>query len=338
MPRKAGQGPAVAEEHIFPASKLTPLAVRWKELTEKGQHKEAMLVLEEIVVGSTAMFERLAQYEDFHHTVDLSVLVTAAQEKVIKWLARWQPARGRLFSWFSTCAKNAFRSELVKVNQYRRRFHVTSDNLEKFYGVDDHEVDKHDIAADVRQQITSMCCNWGDPQEIGALRYVIECIIDDNEHDKQSAIRGASYAYAISPDLARFFYDWALAALRHQLYNRAYVPFTEQDLIRASESYTFAPLFIDTVGWEAAKKWIVVANGRRFKLPSPAQIAKLKQDAAVHHEIDHSDLDPASISEVAKKHKRTDRSAQEAYERMSSILDPNRTGEYGIFDENPVDV
>ena len=50
------------------------------------------------------------------------------------------------------CAKNAFRSELVKVNQYRKRYHVTSDNLEKFYGVEDHEVDKHDVAKEVPQQ------------------------------------------------------------------------------------------------------------------------------------------------------------------------------------------
>ena len=77
-----------------------------------------MLVLEQIVEGSTAMFERLAQFEDFHYTVDLPILVSAAQEKVIKWLAKWQPKKGRLFSWFSKCAKNAFRSELVKVNQY----------------------------------------------------------------------------------------------------------------------------------------------------------------------------------------------------------------------------
>ncbi len=96
------------------------------------------MVLEEIVIGSTAMFERLAMYEDFHYTVDLKILVSAAQERVVKWLLRWEPKKGRLFSWFSKCAKNAFRSELVKVNQFRKRYYVTSDNLEHFYGVDDH--------------------------------------------------------------------------------------------------------------------------------------------------------------------------------------------------------
>lgn len=339
MPRKNGQAaPAPSDEHIFPASQLTPLAVRWKELTEQGRHKEAMFVLEEIVVGSTAMFERLAQFEDFHHTVDLRILVSAAQEKVVKWLMRWQPSRGRLFSWFSTCAKNAFRSEVVKVTQFRRRYHVTSDSLEQFYGVDDPEVDKRDVANEVKNQIHNITCGWGDPQERGAIKYLIECIVDDSEHDKQAAIRGASYAYCISPDLARFFYDWSMAAMRHALYERTYVPFTEQDLLRAAESYGWLPLFIDTVGWPAARKWLVVIDGKRTKWPSVAQIERLKANARLHREIDQGDLDPASIAEVARKHKRTERSAAEAYAQMTAITHPNRYGEHEVFGDSPLDI
>src|SRR5574343_1036332 len=163
----------VKGEHIFPATHLTKLALHWKELNSKGRHKEAMEVLEEIIIGSTAMFERLAQFEDFHYTVDLPILVSAAQEKVVKWLIKWQPKKGRLFSWFSKCAKNAFRSELAKVNQYRKRYHVTSDNLEKFYGVEDHEVDKHDATVETHSRLSQIFVRWGDPQEQGALRYLV---------------------------------------------------------------------------------------------------------------------------------------------------------------------
>src|SRR5574343_20093 len=139
----------VKGEHIFPATHLTKLALHWKELNSKGRHKEAMEVLEEIIIGSTHMFERLAQHENFHYTVDLPILVSAAQEKVVKWLLAWQPKKGKLFTWLSKCSKNQFRSEIVKVTQYRKRFHVTGDNLEKFYGLDDHEVDKNYEAEEV---------------------------------------------------------------------------------------------------------------------------------------------------------------------------------------------
>ena len=99
MPKK-GSNP-IEGEHIFPASKLTPLAVQWKQLYAANRHKEAMLVLEQIIEESTFMFQRLALFEDFQYTVDLPILVSAAQEKVIKWLVKWNPKKGRLFSWFS---------------------------------------------------------------------------------------------------------------------------------------------------------------------------------------------------------------------------------------------
>lgn len=292
-----------------------------------------MVVLEQIVVGSTAMFERLAQYESFHYTVDLPVLVSAAQEKVVKWLLKWQPKKGRLFSWFSKCAKNAFRSELVKVNQYRKRFHVTGDNLEKFYGVEDHEVDKHNAADDFRSALKDMTCRWGDPQEIGAIRYLIECVVDD-DHDKQCAIRSVTYAYCISPDLAKFFYQWVIVALRTQFYHKIHVPFSEQDLFRAAHSYEPIVDMLDYMPWANLRKFIATHQGMRIKVPTLAQLSKMRENYALFQEIDKSDLDPDAITAIAKKHKRSARSAQELFTEMVDVLDPKRTGEYGIYDED----
>jgi hypothetical protein len=323
-----------ANEHIFPASQLTPLAVKWKELSAAGRHKDAMLVLEQIVEGSTAMFERLAQYEDFHYTVDLPILVGAAQEKVIKWLIKWQPKKGRLFSWFSKCAKNAFRSELVKVNQYRKRFHVTSDNLEKFYGVEDHEIDKQDLAKEFRDKIEGMTCRWGDPQEIGAIHFLIECVIDDDEHDKHAAIRSAAYAFGISMELSKFFYSWTLSALRHVMYDRIHVPFTEQDLFIAAESYDHIVDLLDIVTWDQLKKIIAVWGGKRLKIPTITNLAKLKENYQLYRDVDKSDQDPDAVADVAKKHKKTPRSAQEIFNEMVDTIDPRRYGEHSIYDDH----
>lgn len=330
---RQNKGESPSNEHIFPASLLTPLAIKWKELNAAGRHKEAMETLEQIVVGSTPMFERLAQYEDFHYTVDLPILVSSAQEKMVKWLLRWQPRKGRLFSWLSTCAKNAFRSELVKVNQYRARFHVTGDSLETFYGSEDHEVDKHDLAKDVRNSISDMVCRWGDPQEIGAIRYLIECITDD-DHDKQASIRGAAYAYGISLEFSRFFYDWAICELRHRLYDRVYIPFTEQDLFRAVYSHDPILLLADMIPWDLMKKVIVVLQGKRLKIPPLSALAKARADYQLHQDVSRSDLDPDSIAEVARKHRKTHRSASEIFEQMSATLDPKRYGEHEIFGDD----
>lgn len=295
-----------------------------------------MLVLEKIVVGSTAMFERLAQFEDFHYTVDLPILVSAAQEKVIKWLAKWQPKKGRLFSWFSKCAKNAFRSELVKVNQYRKRYHVTSDNLEKFYGAEDHDVDKHDVAMEMRSKLDELTCRWGDPQEIGAIRFLTLCIIDD-DHDKQAAIRSAAYAYGISFDLAKFFYNWSIVNLRHAFYEKVYIPFTEYDLMLAAESYTFWPELVNIIGIEKSKEVSAKLGSQRIKIPSLQHFAKLRESDRIAREIQRSDLDPDAVGDIARKHKKTTRSAQEAFVEMSEQLDPRRYGEHSIFNEDTSD-
>ncbi len=330
MPKKSEQSSAPDNEHIFPAKHLTPLAVKWKELSAANRHKEAMVVLEEIVIGSTAMFERLAQYENFHHTVDLSLLVSAAQQKIVTWLMYWQPKKGRLFSWFSKCAKHAFLSEIVKVNQYRKRYHTTGESLEKFYGVEDHEIDKRDIAKEVREKLNELTCRWGDPQEIGAIRFLIECIIDE-DHDKQAAIRSAAYAYGISIDYSKFFYSWCLVALRHQMYNKIHVPFTEQDLFRASESYSHLPDLADIIGWEKTKEVIAVFGGMRLKIPTMNTMAKTHDDYLLFKEMEASNLDPDSIAAVAKKHKKTPRTAQEIFTEMVHTLDPKRTGEYEVY-------
>jgi len=333
---KPNPQPQAEGEHIFPASQLTPLAIQWKQLSSAGRHKEAMFVLEQIVEGSTAMFERLAQFEDFHYTVDLPILVSAAQEKVIKWLAKWQPKKGRLFSWFSKCAKNAFRSELVKVNQYRKRYHVTSDNLEKFYGAEDHEVDKHDLADEMRSKLDELTCRWGDPQEIGAIRFLTTCVLED-DHDKQASIRSASYAYGISFELSKFFYNWVIVNLRHAFYEKVFIPFTEYDLMLAAESYTFWPEFVNIVGIEKAKECSAKLGGQRVKFPTLQYFAKLRENHRVAREIERSDLDPETVAEIARKHNKTPRMAQEVYNEMVDLIDPKRYGEHNIFGDDPPD-
>jgi len=324
----------VEGQHIFANDELHQYALRWKELVAQKKSAEAMLLLDKIVVMSTPMFERLAQHEKFHHTVDLEILVSAAQEKVVKWLLRSEPKLGKLFTWFSKCAKHAFLSELVKVNQYRKRYHATSDNLEKLIGTEDHAIDKHDLAKEVRASIDALTCRWGDPQELGALRFLIECIIDEENRDRQGAIRGAAYAYGISMDMSRFFYRWALMALRGAFYTRIRINFTEQDLFLLAESYTDFCDFLDDVPWDNLKMIMVKHGGKRVKIPSLAHLAEIKENYVMFREIEATDKDPSSIAEVAERHNRTPKTAAQAYEEMTDILNPRRAGEYYIFREN----
>lgn len=320
-------------EHIFRATEITVLAEEWKKLNAEGRHQDAMPVLEKIVVMSTAMFEALAQHEEYHRTVDLQILVSAAQEKVVRWLLAWDPSKGKLFSFFSKCAKNAFRSELQKVNLYRARFHTTSVDLEKYYGAEDHESDRHDEVADFHKELKNLTCRWSCPQEQGAIRFLIECVLDQESHDRQQAIRTACYAYGIAPDLSKFFYWWVLTALRRIHLNRIHIPFTQQDLVLCAYSYTQFWEMVEIVGFPKAMELVAIMGGSRPLIPSLAQMAKLVEKHRMAEEIAATDMTPDDVAAVGKKNKRSPRSAQQAFEEMTEMLDARRTGEHYIYSQ-----
>jgi hypothetical protein len=327
----------VEGQHIFPDDELHQYAVRWKELTAAKKTAEAMVLLEKIVEGSTPMFIRFAQHEKFHHTVDLEILISAAQEKVVNWLLRWEPSLGKLFTWFSKCAKNAFLSELVKVNQYRKRYHSTDDSLEKFIGTEDHAIDKRDLAHEVRGEIEQLTCRWGDPQEIGALRYQIECIVDEDNRDRQGAIRGAAYCWGISMEMSKFFYRWALTALRGAFINRVRVNFTEADLFLLTDTYTDFADFHDIMNFASMKQAMILHGGKRVKIPPISYLIRRKQQLRMWAEIERTSKDPLSIAEVAERHNKSAKTATQSYHEMCEILNPRRSGEYFIFQNNDED-
>jgi hypothetical protein len=276
----------VEGQHIFPDDELHEIAVRWKDLVARRKDTEAMFLLEQIITGSTPMFERLAQHEKFHHIVELPVLVGAAQERVVKWLLRWDPKKGKLFTWFSKCAKHAFLSELSNVRRFRKRYHTTSDNLEKFIGAEDHEVDKHDMEADMQARLKDLTCRWGHPQEIGCLQLLIACLVDDERrHNRQGAIRAAAYAYGLPLEHVKFFHRWALSALRGLFLDRIRVPFTETDLIYLAESYTPFVDLVDLIGLDLSKEVIAKHGGQRIKIPTIAAIIRLRENLNIYEEF-----------------------------------------------------
>jgi hypothetical protein len=234
----------------------------------------------------------------------------------------------------SKCAKHAFLSELVKVNQYRKRFHATSDSLEKFMGAEDHAVDKHDMEADMKNRLADLTCRWGHPQEIGCIRYLIDCLLDEDNRDKQAAIRAAAYCWGVSLDMSKYFYRWALSELRTIFIDRIRVPITEDDLLYLALSYDSFVEVCERVGIANGKTLIATMGGTRVKIPTLAHIIRQKESYRIWQEIERTDKNPDAIAEVAARHKKTPRGATEMYEEMCEILNPRRAGEYYIYKEN----
>jgi hypothetical protein len=335
MPRIAKES-RTKDEHIFPETKIRPLVLNWKRLIEEERPVEAMDLLEVIIVDSTEMFKRLAQHEKFHHTVPLDSLVVAAQEKVPKWLIKWDPAKGSLFSWLSTCAKNVFRSELVKTTTFTKRHHCTDDDaaLERLSGFTDDGQDAKDKAEAVMSKLHGITCPWASIEMRSAIRFIIECVMED-DHRKQECIRGAAFAWGLSMETTKFLYIWATTEMRNELYDDKFMRFTDQDAFRAAYRNTPYPQMVDIVGWDRFQKWCAVHGGMRLRPPTIADLARIKQQAKIYLEIEQSDKDPESIMKIARRYNKTDKSATDIYMNMVDTMDPALNGDYPVYDDYP---
>lgn len=320
-------------ERIFPKSQITPLALRWRELVERREDDAAHAILNEIITLSTPMFASYARATEITSAVQLDVLVAAAQEKVVKWLLAWDCKRN-IHNWFTKCSHNAFLSELQKVQVFRDKYHCTSDNLEQIHGVEDHAIEKKDMARELLENIkANLYGRWGSAQEKLAIQLTVECIVMDlDNHDRNNCQRAVAYATGIPMETARFFYSWSLSALRDINYNRAYIPFTEEDITRHTQSYTnFVDLY-EYMTHDQIKHMIATKGGQRIHIPTLAKIKKLKEAYAVARDIHKSDLDPDSVAKVGAKHKKSAKTATECYEQMVEQLRPDRSGEHKIYE------
>jgi hypothetical protein len=125
--------------------------------------------------------------------------------------------------------------------------------------------------------------------------------------------------------------------LRDQMYKRIRIPFTQEDLVRLAFSYTdFVSLFDlpnTPMTWGVHGKWLVaIKGGSRIKIPTAAQIAAVIEAKQIFDEIDASDKDPDSVAEIAARHGKNARTAQEIFNEMSEILDRRRSGEYEVYE------
>jgi hypothetical protein len=229
------------------------------------------------------------------------------------------------------CAKNVFKGEVVRANTYRTRIYSTGDSLEKFHGAEDHEAFRDEVEVSVRDQFKRIAVRWGSKQEIGAVRFLLESIMLE-DHDKRCAVQSARYGFGLSLDLSKFFYNWVLFAMRNELYVKAHVPFTEQDLVRHSNSYTHIPDLLEIITWVQFKRIVMTLGGQRIKIPTSQQLSKLKDNYDLYVELEASDKDPASVETLARRRGRTTKSAQDVWDEMSTTVRPDRSGEYPVYE------
>lgn len=320
-------------EHIFPETILRGLAEEWQARTKVNPNDpRAAILLEEIIIKSTPMFSRLAQFERFTQTVQLDVLIAAAQIKVERWLTLWDKSLGTLFKWFSRCAKNAFRGEVAATVGFSHRVYTTNDDvaLERLAGHTDHEVDRHDLAATIHEKLHDIVVPWKASNMREAVRFYLECITTVSEHSKSLAIRSAMFGFGLSAEMAKFLYAWTLVEMRQSLYENSHISFSDQDIIRASHSLTHLPQMMDIIGVEKMKRLIVVMGGQRIRIPTTTDIDNARKSYDFLQAVRRSD-GTEDLAKIARKHGKPARSAEEHFHQAVATF--SQIGEHNVYDD-----
>lgn len=229
------------------------------------------------------------------------------------------------------CSKHVFLSEVVRTSHYRKRYYPTSDNLEKFVGAEDHAVTTAEAVESVRDVLRDLQARWGDKQVLCCIRFHIACIVENPKGNKKAIIRAGAYASGLSFDLSKFFYNWALYALRDAMYEKLNLPYTEQDLFRLNNSYTYLPDLLTIISWEDMIKMCALLGGLRLKIPTLAQLEQSKQEYKLFRQLERSNHDPESVAKIAKDNHVSAPSAQEIYEKMAHELHDDRSGDFSVY-------
>jgi len=317
-------------KEIFPAKEIASEVLRWRYLISIGKKDEALELLESILILVTPMIERLAQHEGFNNTVPLDALRSAAHVKVIKWMEGWDQSKS-IFTWFSKCARNVFLSEVTKETQRNERYYSVGDSLEKYFGTEDHTSDRDDFEDEISSKIKDFVCRWGSEQEKDAIKYIIECILEQS-YNKTRIIKGVSCAYGVGQELAKHLYWWAVVSIRDINYSRVRNTYTDVDLIYSWLSYNPVIELLDYMSFDNFKKFIVVYGGTKMKIPTLAQVDKIHACRAMVEELDRTEMTPDDISKVACKYKKSSKYVMDAYESMMTLYSNKRIGEHSLYE------
>jgi hypothetical protein len=88
------------------------------------------------------------------------------------------------------------------------------------------------------------------------------------------------------------------------------------------------------MSWEDFKKYVTVHGGTRLKVPTLSQMSRQREDYDLHRAVVKSDQDPDAVVEVARRFKKSPRSAQEIFNEMVTNLDPKRYGEHEVYGDD----
>lgn len=274
---------------------------------------------------------RRARYD---RAVPFNDLMNHLYYQVDRWVLRWVPGEGKFYTYASVSIKHGCISCVTKEAQFHQRYQTMGDTPLDVAG---STTDKHDVMGlreAIAANLSTIHIRWHEPEIKEAVRFIIRSITEHRGEVRRKPIMNTlRMAYDMEQDQARFLIDWCQGAVRTALLDHFALPFSQGDVIRLLDKYSFLPDLVDQIGVENTKKLMQVFAGTTIKFPTASQIKrhKLACDAVELLQTDTSGsaLDGLDISGVGE------RALSDGMDRVVETLQGGALEDVALYDAPP---
>lgn len=229
-----------------------------------------------------------------------------------RWIDKWTPGNGTLYSYCSTCIKHGCISYVTREAQLRQRQVLTGDIPLETIGASytmDFSGEK-DLAERIRSGIH---IRWNDPEIREAIKYVTEeILLNGGVRQRKIMLRTMECAFDLGMhteaslgrqepvEVAKFIIDWTQTAVRQVWLDHHTPPITAFDIARIQSRFSFLPDLVNCIGIENAAKAMSVFSGVSIRFPTTAGWEKTKQLANAYDAY-LREPDPHTVTYWSKK-------------------------------------
>jgi hypothetical protein len=303
---------------IFENEFVEALIIQWKRNKDFNTYKricgESIHLIDSIIRGSK--FSLQVPFLDLRNWLFL---------QFERWIDKWVPGDGKIYTYMSFCIKNGCMSYVSKEKLLRQRYVYTDVPLESISESVSYESDfGFDLNDRMREQLSGILVRWHEPHVREAIKYMMYAILRNRGYSRRKQIlRTACEAYSIDIDTAKFMLDWTHGAVRNAFLEHYNNPLSFKDLLAASTRFSFIWDMLKVLGYEETKKLCCLFAGNSIKFPPASQLIKLAKVAAISTEAYAKGVEEV---EIARKFSMDG-------DKLYSTLDDILGSGTGIFEE-----
>lgn len=285
------------KQAIFDNDYVTELCLQFKR-------DPSLTTFRLICEGSNNLIDSIIRSNKFHLQAPFDDIKNYLYLQIENWINKWNPEKGKTYTYFSICTKHAAISYVSKESLLRQRFVFTDLPMEALSNACYVPQFSSELRQSLIDSLKDLEIRWREPVVQKVIRYLICCIVHNRIDRRQDILRTITLGFPIDLPTAKFLFDWSQAAVRISLLERYEQPLGEIDIIRASERFSHMPDIIALIGLQNAKKMMAAFAGMTLRFPSQTQLRRHTAYRKIYDTL-ATDPSPEAISSLAKEFRTT---------------------------------